>query len=40
MLVGTRDCDEIHELYQAGDRDEIVQGFYFNSWMGGDRPTR
>ncbi|UQA57107.1 methylation-associated defense system protein kinase MAD6 [Polyangium aurulentum] len=35
-LVGTRDCDEIHELYQAGRRDEIVQGFYFNSWKGGD----
>ena len=39
MLVGTRDCDEIHELYRAGDRDEIVQGFYFNSWMGGARPN-
>ena len=35
-LVGTKDCDEIHELYQSGRRDEIVQGFYFNSWKGGD----
>jgi len=37
--VGTRDCDEIHELYRTGQRDTIVQGFYFNSWMGGDAPT-
>ncbi len=36
MLVGTRDCDEIHELYKNGQRDEIVQGFYFNSWKGGE----
>lgn len=39
MLVGTRDCHEIHDLYRAGDRDEIVQGFYFNSWMGGEAPS-
>jgi serine/threonine protein kinase len=39
MLVGTRDCDEIHELYRTGQRDEIVQGFYFNSWEGGDAPN-
>jgi serine/threonine protein kinase len=39
MLVGTRDCDEIHELYQTGRREEIVQGFYFNSWKGGDGPN-
>ena len=35
MLVGTRDCDEIHELYRNGDRAEVAQAFYFNSWMGG-----
>jgi hypothetical protein len=39
MLVGTRDCDEIHELYRKGQRDEIVQGYYFNSWKGGDSPN-
>jgi serine/threonine protein kinase len=39
MLVGTRDCDEIHALYKNGQRDEIVQGFYFNSWKGGDGPN-
>lgn len=39
MLVGTRDCDEIHELYKSGRRDEIIQGFYFNSWKGGDAPN-
>ena len=39
MLVGTRDCAEIHELYRTGDRNEIAQGFYFNSWMGGTGPN-
>lgn len=39
MLVGTRDCDEIHELYRTGQRDEIIQSFYFNSWRGGDSPN-
>ncbi len=34
MLVGTRNCDEVHELYSAGKRTEIARGFYFNSWMG------
>jgi serine/threonine protein kinase len=38
-LVGTRDCDEIHALYKNGQRDEIAQGFYFNSWKGGDGPN-
>ncbi|AUX39745.1 protein kinase [Sorangium cellulosum] len=38
-LVGIRDCDEIHELYRTGQRDEIVQGYYFNSWKGGDAPN-
>ena len=39
MLAGTRNCHEIHGLYKAGRRDEIIQGFYFNSWMGGDSET-
>ncbi len=38
-LVGTRDCDEIHKLYENGQREEIAQGFYFNAWMGGGKPT-
>jgi serine/threonine protein kinase len=38
-LVGTRDCDEIHELYRAGRRSEVVQSYYFNSWKGGDAPN-
>ena len=37
MLVGTRDCGQIHSLYKASQRNEIAQGFYFNSWMGGDQ---
>jgi hypothetical protein len=39
MLVGTRNCSEIHTLYQTGDREQIIQGFYFNSWMAGDEPN-
>ena len=39
MLVGTRDCDEIHELYTNGKTEEIANGFYFNSWMGSDMLT-
>lgn len=35
MLVGTRNCDDIHELYRNGDRNELINGFYYNSWMGG-----
>lgn len=38
-LVGTRDCDDIHELYKSGRRQEIAQSFYFNSWRGGDFPN-
>lgn len=39
MLVGTRNCAEIHQLYAAGRRDEIVQGYYFNRATGGDAAT-
>jgi len=38
MLVGTRDCDGIHQLYKNGgekNQNRILDGFYFNSWMGG-----
>ena len=34
MIAGTRNCDEIHELYANGTREEIIEGFYFNSWQG------
>jgi serine/threonine protein kinase len=33
-IVGVHDCDEIHALYQQGEREEIARGFYFNSWAG------
>lgn len=33
-LVGTRNCDEIHSLYQEDNRVAILHGFYFNSWTG------
>jgi len=36
MLAGTRTCDEIHTLYSSGNPREIANGFYFNSWMGGE----
>src|SRR6202035_3523857 len=35
----TRDCDEIHALYArpgAEAREQILEGFYFNSWRGGE----
>jgi hypothetical protein len=38
-LAGTRDCDEIHALYAkpgSEARSQILAGFYFNSWRGGE----
>ena len=38
MLVGTQDCDGIHQLYQNGGEEtqnRILDGFYFNSWLSG-----
>ncbi|PPD34016.1 MAG: protein kinase [Methylomonas sp.] len=38
MLVGTQDCDGIHQLYLNGGEEtlnRILDGFYFNSWLGG-----
>jgi serine/threonine protein kinase len=40
MIAGTRDCDEVHELYRSSDPQtavEILDGYYFNSWIGGSR---
>lgn len=39
MLIGNRDCGEIHALYMAGKHDEAARSYYFNSWMGGGQPT-
>lgn len=39
MLIGNRDCGEIHALYAAGKHDDVARSFYFNSWMGGGQPT-
>ena len=39
MVAGTRNCNEIHKLYQDGEREDILQGFYFNSYASaGNRP--
>lgn len=38
-IAGTRDCDEIHALYSRPGPDarrRILEGFYFNSWRGGE----
>lgn len=38
MLVGTCDCNGIHQLYQNGgekNQNRILDGFYFNAWLGG-----
>jgi serine/threonine protein kinase len=42
-LAGTRNCDQIHELYQHGtpeSRLEILNGFYFNAWIGGEMGSK
>ena len=39
MVAGTRSCKEIRALYADGDMQAILNGFYFNSWMGSDTPT-
>lgn len=36
MLAGTRNCDEVHDLYASGNPRVIANSFYFNSWMGGE----
>jgi serine/threonine protein kinase len=38
-IAGTRNCDEIHALYARPGteaRKQILEGFYFNSWHGGE----
>lgn len=40
MLTSGRDCDEIHDLYESGRGRDILNGFYFNSWMGGKTEQR
>lgn len=39
MLIGNRDCGEIHALYASGKHDDVARSFYFNSWMGGGQAT-
>lgn len=34
MLTSGRDCAEIHDLYAGDHHDEVLDGFYFNSWRG------
>lgn len=39
MLISNRDCADIHSIYAQSDRNAIIRGFYFNSWLGGGYPT-
>ncbi len=39
MLIGNRDCAEMHALYASGQHGDIARSYYFNSWMGGGQPT-
>ena len=42
-IAGTRNCDQIHDLYQQGtpeSRLEILNGFYFNAWIGGETGSK
>lgn len=34
LLTSGRSCAEIHSLYERGCGQEILDGFYFNSWAG------
>lgn len=34
-ITSDRGCAEIQALYAQGDRDAILDGYYFNAWMGG-----
>ncbi|WP_328463492.1 protein kinase [Actinoplanes sp. NBC_00393] len=34
LLTSGRDCEQIDQLYTRGDSDAILDGFYFNSWIG------
>ncbi|SDT60882.1 methylation-associated defense system protein kinase MAD6 [Actinoplanes derwentensis] len=34
LLTSGRNCEQIHQLYASGDSDTILDGFYFNSWIG------
>ncbi len=36
-LTSDRDCAEMQALYAEGDRGAILDGYYFNAWMGGRR---
>ena len=38
MLAGTRDCAEIHELYESGNRNGVLAGLYFNSYAAAGDP--
>lgn len=34
-LTSDRSCAELQALYAEGNRDKILDGYYFNAWMGG-----
>lgn len=34
LLTSGRNCEQIHQLYASGESDTILDGFYFNSWIG------
>ncbi|MEO0769542.1 MAG: protein kinase, partial [Cyanobacteria bacterium J06649_4] len=40
MLISDRSCEDIKALYKSSDtRSAILDGYYFNSWRGGDQPN-
>jgi serine/threonine protein kinase len=39
MLIGNRDCAEMHALYASGQHGDIARSYYFNSWLGGGQPN-
>ena len=40
MLISDRSCQDIQALYDRSDAQALIlDGYYFNSWRGGDRPN-
>lgn len=35
-LIGEHSCNEIKEIYANGEKDKILNGYYFNAWCGNE----
>ncbi|MCZ2442400.1 MAG: serine/threonine protein kinase, partial [Flavobacteriales bacterium] len=37
LITSNRTCEMVHKLFESGKTDEILQSYYYTSWMGGDQ---